>query len=85
MGENDWCMIGSWQDIVWDACDETALANLEMELLRYKERVEGLMVLMSNSDGQSAGPTTRSATAGVLLSSQEELSRGLGTQGVEKS
>lgn len=85
MGENDWCMIGSWQDIVWDACDERALANLEVELLRYKERVEGLMVLMSNSEGQSANPTTRSATAGVLLSSQEELSRGLVTQGVEKS
>ena len=81
LGENDWRMIGSWQDINWDACDEGDLANLEADLTRYKERVERLMASMGNSERQSAGPTTQSATAGTLLLSQEELARGLGDRG----
>jgi hypothetical protein len=83
LGENDWRMLGSWQDINWDACDEGDLANLEADLIRYKERVERLMASMGNSERQLAGPTTQSATAEILLLSQEELASGFEARGVK--
>jgi hypothetical protein len=83
MGENDWRMIGNWQDINWDACDEEDLANLEADLTRYKERLEELLASMSNSDGKSADAKTRFTTEGSLVLSQEELEIKYITQGVE--
>lgn len=72
LGENDWRIIGSLQDINWDACDKGDLTNLEVELLKYRERVYGLIASISNSAGQAAGPTIQSA-------------RGLGARPLRKS